>query len=211
MLQKPDVVGHAISALSDTAETAENTAVHLSGIGLPAHREAVGKAELRRDTAVHLVDLFLVAVEQLHEAGFGAGGAPAAQEAQRGQQVIQLLHVRQKVLHPEGGALAHGHRLRRLVVGIAQRGRGGVFLRKGRQIPQHRQQLRPQIGKAVPVQDQIGVVGHIAAGGAQMDDARRRRRGLAVGVHMRHHIMAHLALPPGGLLVVNIGDVSLQL
>ena len=211
MLQKPDVVGHAISALSDTAETAENTAVHLSGIGLPAHREAVGKAELRRDTAVHLVDLFLVAVEQLHEAGFGAGGAPAAQEAQRGQQVIQLLHVRQKVLHPEGGALAHGHRLRRLVVGIAQRGRGGVFLRKGRQIPQHRQQLRPQIDKAVPVQDQIGVVGHIAAGGAQMDDARRRRRRLTVGVHMRHYIVTHLALPPGGLLVVNIGDVSLQL
>ena len=44
-----------------------------------------------------------------------------------------------------------------------------------------------------------------------MDDARRRRRGLAVGVHMRHHIMAHLALPPGGLLVVNIGDVGFQL
>ena len=98
-----------------------------------------------------------------------------------------------------------------MVVGIAQRGRGGVFLRKGRQIPQHRQQLRPQIDKAVPVQDQIGVVGHIAAGGAQMDDARRRRRGLAVGVHMRHHIMAHLALPPGGLLVVDIGDVGFQL
>ena len=100
MLQQADIVGHAVSALGDAAEAAEDAAVHLAGIGLSAHREAVGKSELRRDTAVHLVDLLRVAVEKLHKAGLGAGSAPTAQKVQRGQNVIQLLYIRQKILHP---------------------------------------------------------------------------------------------------------------
>ena len=211
MLQQADVIGHAVGALGDTAETGEDAAVHLAGIGLPAYREAGGKSELRRDTAVHLVNLLRVAVEKLHKAGLGAGSAPTAQKAQRGQNVIQLLHVRQQVLHPQSGPLAHGDGLRRLIVGVAQCRRGGVFFREGRQIHQHRQQLSPQIDQSVPVQDQIGVIRDVAAGGAQMDDARRRWGRLAVGVHVGHHVVAHLPLPLGGDIVVDVGDVGLQL
>ena len=211
VLQQADVVGHAIGALGDTAETVEDPAVHFPGIGLAAHGEALRKAEPGGNAAVHLVDLLLVALKQVHKAGLGAGGAPAAQEFQSRQHLIQLLHVTEEVLHPQRGPLAHRHRLGRLIVGIAQRGGGGVPPGKIRQIHQHRQQLCPQIPQAVPVQDQVGVVGDIAAGGAQMDDARRRGGGLAVGVDVSHDIVAHLSLPGRRRVVVDIGDMSLQL
>ena len=211
MLQQADVIGHAVGALGDTAETGEDAAVYLAGIGLAAHRKALFEAEAGGQTAVHLIDLGLAAVKQVHKAGLGARGAAAAQEFQRRQHVVQLLHVRQQVLHPQRGPLAHGDGLCRLIVGVAQCRRGGVFFREGRQIRQHRQQMSPQIDQSVPVQDQIGVIRDVAAGGAQMDDARRRWGRLAVGVHVGHHVVAHLPLPLGGDIVVDVGDVGLQL
>ena len=44
-----------------------------------------------------------------------------------------------------------------------------------------------------------------------MEDAGGRRGRLAVGVDVGHDIMAHLPLPCGGHLVVDVGDVGLQL
>ena len=173
MLQKPDIVGHAVGALSHGAETVQHPAVHLPGIGLAADGEALRKAEFSGNAAVHLVDLLLVAVKQLHKAGLGAGGAPAAQEFHSRQQVIQLLQIGQEVLHPQRGPLAHRDGLGGLIVGVAQRGDGGILLSKGRQIGQHRQQLTTQVFQAVPVQNQVGVVGDVAAGSAQMEDTRR--------------------------------------
>ena len=211
VLQQADVSGHAIGALGDGAEAAQDAAVHLAGVGLAAHGEALRKAELGGDAAVHLVDLLLVAVEEIHEAGLGAGGATAAQKFQAGEQGVQLLHVGEEVLHPQGGPLAHRHRLGGLIVGVAQGGDGGIAPGEGGQIRQHRQQLTPEIAQGVPVEDQVGVVGDVAAGGPQMEDAGGRRGRLAVGVDVGHDIMAHLPLPCGGHLVVDVGDVGLQL
>ena len=211
VLQQADVVGHAVDALGYGGQAVQDPGVHLPGIGLAADGEAGVKAELGGNAAVHLVDLCLVPVKQVHEAGLGAGGAPAAQKTQAAQDKIQLLQVRQQVLEPQGGPLAHGHRLGGLIVGIAQGGGGGVFFRKGGEVLHHRQQLAPQIHQPVPVQDQVGVVGDIAAGGPQMDDARRQRRGLAVGIDMGHDIVADLPLPLSGGIIVDIGDVLLQL
>ena len=44
-----------------------------------------------------------------------------------------------------------------------------------------------------------------------MDDARRQRRGLAVGIDMGHHVVADFLFPPAGGVIVDIGDVLLQL
>ena len=44
-----------------------------------------------------------------------------------------------------------------------------------------------------------------------MENARRGRRGLAVGVYVRHHIVAYLSLPLGGYIIVDVGDMRLQL
>ena len=96
-------------------------------------------------------------------------------------------------------------------MGVAQGRGGGIPPGKGRQIHQHGQDLAPEIPQAVPVEDQVRVVGHIAAGGPQVDDARRRGGRQAISIHMGHDIVADLLLPllRGG--VVDIGDVGFQL
>ena len=137
MLQQADVVCHAVAALGDGTQAIQNAAVHLPGIGLAADGEALVEAELGADLAVHLVDLLAVALEQVHEAGLGAGGAPAAQELHVIQHEVQLLQVRQQVLHPQRGPLAHGHQLGGLIVGVAQSGHSLVGVREGGQVGNH--------------------------------------------------------------------------
>ena len=80
VLQKANVVCHAIAALGYLAKGVQYPAVELAGVGLPADIEAFFKSEALGQAAVHLIDLAAVIVEQLHEACLRAGGAPAAEE-----------------------------------------------------------------------------------------------------------------------------------
>ena len=73
------------------------------------------------------------------------------------------------------------------------------------------QQLSPEIPQALPVDDEIRVVGDIAAGGPQVDDPRGGGGRLAVGVDVGHHVVADLLLPRRSRLIVDVGDVGLQL
>ena len=93
VLQQADVVGHAVDALSHRRQAVQNPGIYLPGVGLAADGEAGVKAEPGSDAAVHLVNLCLIALKEIHEAGLGAGGAPAAQKAQAPQDKIQLLQV----------------------------------------------------------------------------------------------------------------------
>ena len=211
MLKQTDVVRHAVGALREGGEDVQDAAVGLARVGLAADGEAAVKAELCGDAAVHLVDLRAVAVKEVHEAGLGAGRAAAAEEFQRGENVVELLKIAEKILHPESRALADSHGLRRLIVRVAEGRHGGVFARERGEICQHAEQLAAQIAQAVAVENEIGVVGDVAARRAEVDNAGGGRRGLAIGVDVRHHIVAHLALALLGHSVVNVGDVRFQL
>ena len=151
MLQEPDVVGHAVGALGNGGQHVQNPAVGFSGISLAADGEAFFKAEGGGDPAVHLVDLRAVAVKEVHEAGLSAGRAAAAEEFQRGENVVEFLKIAEKILHPERCALADGHRLCGLIVRVAEGGRRGVFASKRGEICQHAEQLAAQIAQAVAV------------------------------------------------------------
>ena len=211
MLEKADVVGHAVAALGNGGEAVQDAAVRLSGIGLATDGITLLKAEFCGDLPVHLVNLGAVSIEQVHKAGLCAGGAPAAQELHVVQDEVQLLQVGEQVLHPEGGPLAHRHQLGGLIVGIAQGGGGLVLLCKFTEVRHHSQQLSPEIPQALPVDDEIRVVGDIAAGGPQVDDPRGGGGRLAVGVDVGHHVVADLLLPRRSRLIVDVGDVGLQL
>ena len=100
MLQEPDVVRHAVQALGPGAQGVQDAAVRLPGVGLAADVEAAIKTEIRRETAVHFIDLPLVPVEQLQKAGFGARGAPAAQEPDIVDGKVDLFQIGYQVLHP---------------------------------------------------------------------------------------------------------------
>ncbi len=96
-------------------------------------------------------------------------------------------------------------------MGIAQSGQGLVFRCEPAQIPQDRAKLAPEVLQSVPVKDEIGVVGDVAAGGPQVDDARGGGRGLAEGIDVGHHVMADFLFPLRRAVVVDVGDVGGQL
>ena len=170
MLQKPNVICHAIAALGNGGKHIQDPAVQLSGIGLTADREASFKSEVCADHPVHFIDLPGIAAKQLHKAGLCSGGTPAAQELHAADDKIQLLQIGQKILHPEGRPLAHGHKLGRLIVGIAQGGHGFIPLSKFCKICNHLQKLSTQVFQTLPIQDDVRIVCDITTGGTQMDD-----------------------------------------
>ncbi len=153
----------------------------------------------------------MVAIEELQEARLGARGALAAQQAQPLPHVVQIRHIGEDVLHPEGGALSHGGGLCGLEVRKCQGGQIRVLFGEFRQVLHHGDQLSPQERQGLPHENQVRVVSHVAGGGAQVDDALRRRALLAVGVDMAHHIVANHALPRLGHLEVDVLDMGAQL
>ncbi|MPM57021.1 hypothetical protein SDC9_103838 [bioreactor metagenome] len=78
VLQKAQVARKAIAALGNGGQNVQHPAVKLSGIGLAAHGKAPVESKRGGEHPVHLVNLPAVALEKVHEAGLGAGGAPTA-------------------------------------------------------------------------------------------------------------------------------------
>jgi len=152
-----------------------------------------------------------VALKERDEAGLRAGRAAAAKKADGSGRVVQLLEVEQQVLQPQGRALAHGRELRWLEMGVAETGHGGVAVGKIAEIAHDGQQLSAQIAQRVAVEDEIGVVGHIAARCAQMDDALRARRHLAEAVDVRHDVVADLLFLGRDHVVVDGAHVGREL
>ena len=60
-------------------------------------------------------------------------------------------------------------------------------------------------------QDQVGVVGDVAGGGAEVDDVAGGRGGVAEGVDVGHHVVAELALVLVGAGEVDVVEVGAQL
>ena len=194
VLEQADIGRKAVRALRDGGERRKDAAVELARIRLPAHGVAAVKAERGGEAAVHLIHLSPVAPEQLEKARLRAGRPPAAEEAEGREHRVDLLQVEQQVLHPQARPLAHRDRLGRLVMRIAERGQRAVAPGERPERAQHRDDLAADEAQRVPVQDEVGVVGDKAARRAQVDDARRARAAEPVGVHVRHHVVAHLAL-----------------
>ena len=59
--------------------------------------------------------------------------------------------------------------------------------------------------------DDIGVIAHVGARCAEVDDARRLGRSLANGVNVRHNVVAHFLFARPGGLVVDVRNVCLPL
>ena len=210
MLQKPNVVCHAVAALGDGRQAVQDAAVKLPGIGLAADVEALTKAKVRADAAVHLVNFRRIPVKQLQKARFRAGGSPAAQKFHGFHHKIQLHQVADKVLHPQCRPLANRDQLGGLIMGVAESGGRLVRFRETGKVGDDLQQLSPEVFQAVPVENDVGVIGDIAAGGAQMDDTGGGGRGLAVGIHVSHHVVADFLFPRRGTGKVDVRDVGFQ-
>ena len=92
-------------------------------------------------------------------------------------------------------------------MGIRQRLQILVALGKIRQCGNGVKQLRANVQKRVPLENQIGIVSDIAAGCAEVDNRLCGRADLTVSVDVRHHIMPHLPLARVRNGKVNVVDV----
>ena len=125
--------------------------------------------------------------------------------------MVDFLQVHVELVGPEGGPLAHRGELGGLAVGVGKAGHGLVFVGEFGQQGKHAQQLFAHQLQRLAHDDDVGVVAHIAAGGAQVDDALGVRALQAVGVDVAHHVVAALLLPADGVLIVDVVGVGLQL
>ena len=120
----------------------------------------------------------------------------------------QILH---QVVGPEAGSLADSRRLGRLQMRVCQAGDGAMLLGERRPARRSRVPTARTRCKAFAHQQQIGVVGHIATGGPQVDDSPGLRAGVAKGVDVGHHVVAELALVVLGRVEIDVVDVRLEL
>ena len=171
----------------------------------------------------------MISIEQLEEGGLSARGPlhPPEPEAVPGRPDVLLVH--QKFLEPETSSLAwgeqslslspgetswlptHSGQLCGLEVGEAECRHLPELRSEGRQAGDDPGQLGQQDIEAVPEDDEVGVVPHIAGGGAQVDDGGGSGSRQAECVNMSHNVVPHLPLLLGRLLEVDVVDVLLHL
>ena len=209
--EQAQIGGELAGRLGNAGEGGQHRIVHLAGIGLTRNGHHGVEAHLGGDLPLQRPAFLMVSLEQLQEGCLSAGGALAAQQLQRGDAVLHLLQIHQQLVHPEGGPLPHRHQLSGLEVGEAQGRQGLVLLRELRQAGQHLYQLVAHQQKGLPHKDHVGVVPHIAARGSQVDDGHSFGARLAIGVDVCHHVVAELLFIRRGFVVVNVGEVGLQL
>ena len=211
VLQQADVVRELRRALRDAAQHVQHLAVELSRVGLAGYGKARLVAQLLGDLAVDLRGELVVAVKELEEARLRAGRALRAEQLRLADLVLDVLEVHQELLDPERRALADGRRLCGLEVRESQRRQILVFLRELRKHADDVDKLFADDLHRLGHDDDIGIIAHVAARRAEVDDASRLRALLAVGVDMAHHVVADYALARFGDLIVDVVGMRLEL
>ena len=204
MRHKAKIGGHFVHGLRDAGQDAEYLRVDLARVCLPGDRHAGGKAHLLRDTALELVYLFRVAVEERQKACAGAGGALAAEKPQVVKLVFEPVEIHYKILEPQARPLSRRGGLRRLEMRVRERRHVPVPAGEIRQRGDGVHEERTDAPKPFPELDDIGVVPDVAARRAEVDDGLCPGAGVAVGADVRHHVVAQPAFVFGGLFVVDV-------
>ena len=153
----------------------------------------------------------MIAVEKRQKTGLRSGGSFGAAGPQCREAVLDFGEIQHEIVQPQACALAHRGRLGRLKVRECKAGERAMFQRKCGQRVDHRGQSIAQQRQAVSHQQKIGIVGDVAARGAQVDDGPRLRASVTVRVNMGHHIVPELVLVALGCVEVDIVDVGTQL
>ena len=211
MLQKADVVRKLRRALRDAAQHVQHLAVELARVGLAGNGEARLIAQLFGDFAVDLRGHLVIAVEQLEEARLRAGRALRAEQLRLADLILDVLEIHQEFLNPERRALADGRRLGGLEVRESERRQVLVLRRELRKHADDVDELLPDDFHRLGHDDDIGIVAHVAARRAEVDDAGRLRALLAVGIDVAHHVVAHEALTRFGDLIIDVVGMRLEL
>ena len=129
--EQADVRGHLVCARAEAAQRVQDVDVDLSAVGLGGDGVGVREAGELGHALVQGDDLGVLAVEEGEEGGLGAGGALHAPEAEIVPGTGKVPEVPKELLDPERRPLPHRRQLRRLEVGEAEGGEGGVLGSEG--------------------------------------------------------------------------------
>jgi hypothetical protein len=125
--------------------------------------------------------------------------------------MIHFLEIQQQVLDPQCRPLADRGGLRGLEVRVSKRREVPVLLREcGKRADAGQQPLTHQ-QQRIAVLQQLAVVRDVCAGGAQVDDAVRLGRDIAVVMNMGHHVVTETLLVRGRRIQVDVLDVRAHL
>jgi hypothetical protein len=108
----------------------------------------------------------VVAVEQGHEAGLGSRRALHAAGLELFQAMFRLVQVQRQVVGPQASSFADRGGLGGLQMGEPQASQVAVLDGKLRQRVDHARQPAANQLQRLAKQDQVGVVGDVATGGA---------------------------------------------
>ena len=196
VLQQPEVAGQLGRRLRDAAQRVEHLRVELARVGLAGDGERLAEA---RACAVTRRSSSRTLAWSPSKSSRKVACVPVVplqpRKRQRLEPVAELLEVEHEVLHPERRALADGGELGRLEVGVAEAGHARAVRAANASSAASTAMSRPR-SRREPVahEDQVGVVGDERAGGAEVDERPRRRRLVAEGVDVRHHVVPEPAL-----------------
>ena len=122
--------------------------------------------------------------------------------------MLDFGEVECEVIGPEAGAAADGGGLSGLQVRVAEGGEVAIFFGEVGQREDDRGEASGDHAEGFADENEVGVVGDVAAGGAEMDDRASGGAGVAIGVDVGHHVVAELAFVFGGGVEVDVGDVG---
>ena len=211
VLQNTHIIGKLHGALCNSRQGAQYKIVNLPAVGLAGNRYYLLKTQLLRNGFLHSLDFGGIPVKQFHKTGLGSGSTLAAPECQILQTVLhfQIIHV--ELVDPQSCALAHCGQLGRLQMGVGQCRHILVLPGKICQQRNDIEQLAPDYLQTFLHHQNIGIIAHITAGSAQMDNSLGIRTLYAIGIYMAHYIMPDFLFPGNGNIIVDIVLVCFQL
>ena len=199
-----------MSRLRHTRQDSQHPAVVLARIRLSSHQQGALKPHLLRHPAIDIFDFFFIPVTQLEKTGLRASGAFGAVELQGGQTVLQVFQVEYQILQPQHGPPSYGGELRWLKVGVPQCHQGPVLRGKLRQRLHGVHQPGTHDTQPLAHLHEVCVVTDKGTRGAQVDNATGCGALLAIGVNMRHDIVAQLLFLRFGDREVDVLDMGVQ-
>jgi len=161
------------------------------------------------DALIQGLDLFVVAVEQLHETGLRSGRSLDSAHRETLDFGLYPLQIDKEVLAPQCCALPHGGELSRLVVGEAQGGHVRKLLGEGGQHVESLDELPLDEEHRVTELHDVGVIANVAGSGAKVDDWHRLGSDLAESVDVPHDIVAEFTFVLSSELEVDVEHVVL--
>ena len=209
-LQQAQVGAELVACLADAREGGQQLAVLLARIGLAGDRERCFETEAPSNCTIQGGDLLAVALKQGHVAGLGARRTLGAATTERLQPMLDLLEVAEEILKPQAGALADRGELRRLEMGIGQRGRRPMTLGELGQGFDGCGGPPAQQDQSLTKQQDVGVVGNEGTGGTEMENAARVAGLFGKVAQMGHDVVPSLSLELGHAVEIDLVTGSLE-